>query len=45
MAKKGQKQTNYDNDLINLILKEYNECKSIKRLSDKYDIPEGTIKN
>ena len=27
MAKKGQKQTNYDNDLINLILKEYNECK------------------
>lgn len=28
-----------------MILKEYNECKSIKRLSDKYDIPEGTIKN
>ena len=45
MTKKGQKQTNYDNDLINLILKEYNECKSIKRLSDKYDITEETIKN
>ena len=45
MAKKGQKQTKYNYDLINLILDEYKECKSIKRLSNKYEISEGTIKN
>ena len=45
MATKGQKQTNYDYSLIHSILNEYEECKSIKQLSEKYDIPEGTIKN
>ena len=45
MVKKGQKQTNYDHNLINLILDEYKACKSIKRLSDKYSIPKGTIKS
>lgn len=45
MAIKGQKQTNYEFDFVNLILEEYKKCGSIKTLSEKHKVSEGTIKS
>ena len=44
MAKKGQKFNFYINDIKNMILDEYKEKHNIKYLSEKYSIPEGTVK-
>ena len=44
MAKKGQKQSNYSDDLIQIILDEYKKSRNIKTISKKYGISEGTIK-
>ena len=44
MAKKGQKQSNYSDDLIQIIFDEYKKSRNIKTISKKYGISEGTIK-
>lgn len=43
MAKKGQKFRVYDLEFKNKVLKEYQEGASAGYLSQKYDIPTGTI--
>jgi transposase-like protein len=43
MAKKNQKFRVYDLDFKNKVLKEYQEGASAGYLSQKYDIPTGTI--
>ncbi len=44
MAKKGQKFNSYIFDVKEMVLKEYKEKHNIKYLSEKYNIPSGTIK-
>ncbi len=44
MAKKGQKFNSYLLDIKNMILDEYKNKHNIKELSEKYNIPSGTIK-
>lgn len=46
MASKGQKFNNYDNfsDVKDIILEEYKIKRNIKELSERYNIPSGTIK-
>ena len=46
MALKGQKFKNYDNstNIKAAILEEYKLKRNIKELSERYNIPEGTIK-
>ena len=46
MALKGQKFRKYNQDIINIILKDYrNTGMSFSQLSKKYDIPMKTINN
>ena len=44
MAKKGQKFNSYIFDVKEMVLDEYKEKHNIKYLSEKYNIPSGTIK-
>ena len=44
MAKKGQKFNSYIFDVKEMVLEEYKENHHIKYLSEKYNIPSGTIK-
>ena len=44
MAKKGQKFNNYVSDIKEIVLNDYNEKHNIQFLSEKYNIPAGTIK-
>ena len=44
MAKKGQKFNSYIFDVKEMVLEEYKENHNIKYLSEKYNIPSGTIK-
>ena len=44
MAKKGQKFNSYIFDVKEMVLEEYKEKHNIKYLSEKYNIPSGTIK-
>ena len=44
MAKKGQKFNSYIFDVKEMLLEEYKEKHNIKYLSEKYNIPSGTIK-
>lgn len=44
MAKKGQKLNSYIFDVKEMVLDEYKEKHNIKYLSEKYNIPSGTIK-
>ncbi|MBR3898191.1 MAG: hypothetical protein IKJ43_02790 [Bacilli bacterium] len=46
MASKGQKFNNYDNQasIKEEILEEYKIKKNVKELSERYNIPAGTIK-
>jgi len=44
MAKKGQKFNNYIIDIKEMVLDEYKDKHNIKELSEKYNIPSGTIK-
>lgn len=44
MAKKGQKQQKYDDELIETIITErFKKGTSVKKLSMTYNVPEGTI--
>ena len=44
MALKGQKFNSYLLDIKNMVLDEYKNKRNIKELSEKYNIPSGTIK-
>ena len=44
MAKKGQKFNSYIFDIKEMVLDEYKDKHNIKFLSEKYNIPSGTIK-
>ena len=45
MAKKGQKFNNYVSDIKKIVLTDYKEKHNIQFLSEKYNIPSGTIKS
>ena len=45
MAKKGQKYNNYFLDIRESVLTDYKEEHNIQYLSEKYNIPSGTIKS